>query len=302
MKIRRLLVVVAAVLSFAQASPFPADPPMQCSNCDEWNRPLEPFKLFGNSYYVGTAGLSAILITGDAGHILLDGALSQSAAVIDRNIRALGFKTEDVKLIVNSHAHFDHAGGLRALQRVSGATVAASAAGARALEAGEPTPDDPQYGFGTASNAFPAVANVKGVKDGEVLRVGALALTAHTTPGHTPGSTAWTWRACEGERCLDMVYADSLTPVSAPGFRYSGDAKTPSRIEAFRQSIAKVEALPCDIVVSTHPEFTGIDRKRAQLTSAPGSNPFVDPNGCRTYAAEARKRLEARIAEEAKAK
>ena len=97
------------------------------TSCDEWNKPREPFKLFGNSYYVGTDGLSAILIVGDAGQVLLDGGLEQSAALIDANIRKLGFKTEDVKLIVNSHGHFDHAGGIAALQRASGATVAASA-------------------------------------------------------------------------------------------------------------------------------------------------------------------------------
>ena len=122
--------------------------------------------------YVGTDGLSAILITGDAGHILLDGGLEQSAAVIDANIRKLGFKTEDVKLIVNSHGHYDHAGGIAALQRASGATVAASPSGADALQRGENTTDDPQYGFGKEFNGFPPVKNVKVIKDNEVLRVG----------------------------------------------------------------------------------------------------------------------------------
>ncbi len=136
--------------SFAQAPTFKSDPPHKCDSCDEWNKPREPFKLFGNSYYVGTDGLSAILIAGDAGHILLDGGLEQSAAVIDANIRKLGFKTEDIKLIVNSHGHYDHAGGIAALQRASGATVAASPSGADALQRGENTTDDPQYGFGKA--------------------------------------------------------------------------------------------------------------------------------------------------------
>ena len=129
----------------------------------------------------------------DKGHILLDGGLPQSAALIDDNIRALGFRTTDVRLIVNSHAHFDHAGGIAALQRRSGARVAASAAGARALAAGEPPADDPQYGLGRQAMAFPKVPQVQAVGDGEVLRVGALALTAHLTPGHTPGSTTWSW-------------------------------------------------------------------------------------------------------------
>jgi len=283
----------------ADQSPVPLrpDPAHTCQDCAEWNRPLKPFRLFGNTYYVGTDGLSALLVTSSDGHILLDGGLTQSAAIIDANIRALGFRTEDVKLIVNSHAHFDHAGGVAALQRVSGATVAASASSARALASGEPTPDDPQFALGSTFNAFPVVTNVKVLNDREVVKVGPLAMTPHFTPGHTPGSTAWTWQACEGTRCLNMVYADSLTAVSAPAFKYSAD---PEGVNRFRQSITTVEQLPCDIVVSTHPSFTQLQQKLARRAALPREDPFIDANGCRVYAAEARKRLEQRLAEEAK--
>jgi metallo-beta-lactamase class B len=295
---------VVFAIALAQAAPFRSDPPNTCSDCDAWNKPREPFRLFGNSYYVGTDGLSAILITGDAGHILLDGGLPQSAALIDANIRKLGFKTEDVKLIVNSHGHYDHAGGIAALQRASGATVAASASGARALQDGENTPDDPQYGFGRAANAFPSVKNVRIVKDGEVQRVGTIAITPHFTTGHTPGSTTWTWQSCEpaeskGERCLNMVYADSLTAIGAPGFKYTA---FPDRVALFRRSISRVAELPCDIMVSTHPQFTRIGEKlkrRAELKGA-GPDPFIEPQACKAYAAVALKNLEARLAEETK--
>ena len=155
--------------------------------------------MFGNTYYVGTAGLGAVLVTSAAGHVLLDGALPQSAPRIDASIRKLGFRTEDVRLILNSHAHYDHAGGIAALARQSGATVAASASGARAIETGEPTKDDPQYAFGREANGFPPVEGVRVVADGETLRVGDVAITAHYTPGHTPGATTWTWRSCEKE-------------------------------------------------------------------------------------------------------
>ena len=208
-----------------QRSTFQSDSPHKCASCDEWNKPREPFRLFGNSHYVGTDGLSAILIAGDAGLVLLDGGLEQSAARIDASIRTLGFRTEDVKLIVNSHAHYDHAGGIAALQRASGATVAASPSGALALERGENTTDDPQFGFGKEENGFPPVTNVKVIKDGETLRVGNVAITANFTPGHTPGSTTWTWRSCEGTTCLSMVYADSLSAVSAPGLQVHGGAR-----------------------------------------------------------------------------
>ena len=184
-----------------------------------------------------------MLITSDQGHILVDGGLPQSAPLIDASIRALGFRTEDVRLIVNAHAHYDHAGGIAALQRASGARVAASAHGARVIAKGEPMPDDPQHAFGAAANRFPPVPSVRGVADGETLRVGPLAITARLTPGHTPGSTSWTWRSCEGERCLDVVYADSLTAVSAPGYRYSGLGDGGRYVDAFRA--ASPPSPPC---------------------------------------------------------
>ena len=303
MKVLHLLALVGfATLSWGQASPtLRPDPPHVCSDCDEWNRPQQGFRIYGNTYYVGTAGLSALLITSDKGHILLDGALTQSAALIDANIRQLGFQTTDIRLIVNSHAHFDHAGAIAALQRVSGATVAASAQGARALQQGGATPDDPQYGFGRAPNAIPPVAKVQVVADGEVLRVGGLALKAHLTPGHTPGSTTWAWQSCEGPRCVNVVYADSLNAVSAPKFRFTGDGTAPNIVDSFRNSINKVASLPCDIIVSVHPSFTEIDAKLKRRAQQPdGPNPFIDAQGqgCRAYAAGAMKRLEARLATE----
>jgi metallo-beta-lactamase class B len=291
-------VLLLLLVSVFQTPTFKSDPPRKCDACDEWNKPREPFKIFGNTYFVGTDGLSAILVVGDAGLILLDGGLEQSAAVIDANIRKLGFKTEDVKLIVNSHAHYDHAGGISALQRASGAVVAASPSGADSLTRGVNRPDDPQFGFGVAAISFPPVKNVKEVKDGEVLRVGNASVTAIFTPGHTPGSTTWTWRACEGSNCLNMVYADSISAVVAPGFKYTAE---PKRVDAFRRSISRLGELPCDIVVSTHPAATGLDakiRKRAEMKGG-GPDPFVD-HGCKALAATALKGLEARIAEEKK--
>ena len=280
MRLPSAIVVFCALLPFGQTgSTLQPDPPIRCHDCDTWNGRRKPAKVFGTTYDVGVAGLGAVLITSEKGHILLDGGLPQTAARIDASVGQLGFRTEDIRLIVNSHAHFDHAGGIAAIQRRSGATVAASAAGARALERGEPTPDDPQFALGPAVNRFPAVTGVRTVADGEVLRVGELAITAHLTPGHTPGSTTWSWRACEGARCQNIVYADSLNSVSAVGFRFSGDGKTPSRVEDFRRSIAKVAALPCDRLLAVHPAF-------------------AEGKTCTTYAADALKRLEQRLAQE----
>jgi metallo-beta-lactamase class B len=289
-----LVVSVLLLLAVLQAPPFKADPPHTCDDCAAWNKPREPFRVYGNTYYVGTDGLTALLVTGDTGHVLLDAGLSQSAPLIDANVRKLGFKTEDIKLILVSHGHFDHAGGVASIKRHTGAAVAASESTAQALRRGENTPDDPQFGFGKAFNGFPPVSNVQVLTDQMVIGVDKLAIVAYLIPGHTPGSTAYSWQSCENGKCLNMVYADSLTSPSAPGFKYG------KRLESFRRSIEKVAALPCDIVLSPHPSFTQVDQKlkrRAELNGR-GPDPFIDANGCRAYAADGLKRLEARIAEE----
>lgn len=281
-----------------QAAPaLRPDPPHSCGDCAE-TRPRQPFKVFGNTYYVGTEGLGSILITNGGGSILIDGGMTQSAPLIDANIRALGFKTTDIRLIVASHAHYDHVGGIAALQRVSKAEVAALPAQRDALRTGEPRRDDPQFGFGRTANGFPVVSRVTAIADGATLRVGDLAITAHAVPGHTPGSTAWTWRSCEGTRCYDIAYVDSLNAISSPGFRFTGDASHPSLVDRFRKSIETTRDLPCDIILGPHASFTNLDAKIAARAAGTTPDPFVAPDGCRSYAADAGTRLDARIATE----
>ena len=286
---------VLALACAAASNTALAQDAIKCTSCDEWNQPAAPFNIHGNAWYVGTAGLSAILVTSPQGHVLLDGALPQSAPLIQKNIEALGFKMKDVKLILNSHAHFDHAGGLAALQRASGATVAHSPHGAQVLRDGTPGTDDPQYDPKDRLT-IPKVAQVKEVKDGDTLAVGPLRLTVHHTPGHTPGGTTWTWQSCEKGRCLDMVYADSLTPVSTDGFYYSGGAAYPDRSASFRATIAKVAGLKCDIVIAAHPSATDAFGKAAARTAQ--SNPFIDPEGCRKLAAGASRNFDVRLQKE----
>jgi metallo-beta-lactamase class B len=292
-----MLKLIAALLliSTATAATLIADPPKHCEWCEGWNQPFEPVHLFGNTWHVGTAGLGSVLITSKDGHILIDGGLPQTAPLIAENIRKAGFRIEDVKLLLNSHTHYDHAGGLAALQRASGAQMAASPNGKLALEHGGPLQDDPQIAFGPEHNNYPAVRAVRAIKDGETLRVGKLAITAHFTPGHTTGGTSWTWSSCEGKRCLAFVYADSLNPVSAPEFRFSDD---PARLSSFQTSISVVENLPCEVILAAHPSLIDLERKVAEAKAGAGSKAFVDTQACKTYAAGARQRLEARLAEE----
>jgi metallo-beta-lactamase class B len=272
---------------------------IDCGMCKQWNVAQKPFNVHGNTYYVGTTELSAILIAGKDGHILLDGALPQSATLIAASIRELGYKVEDIKLILNSHEHFDHAGGLAALQRMSGAAVAASPAGAAALERGMVGKDDPQYSA-TDPVRLPKIAGVRVIRDGEMLRVGDVAVTAHFTPGHTPGGTSWTWRSCEGTRCVNVVYADSLNPISNDGYYFSGNEHQPDRSAAFKRSIDKLAALPCDIIISVHPGFTDTLDKLARRT--PKNNTFIDASSCKEYVDYGYKALAKRITWEKEAK
>jgi len=291
----RLLLGAALTLGLLPPTAHAQQPSAKTSHGidrSEWNAPQKPFRIYGNTWYVGPYGLSSILLDTGHGLALFDGDLPQSAPVIEANLRTLGFHVRDIKWIFNSHAHADHAGGIAALQRDSGAQVLASAAGARAMALGGADRADPQYGD---APDYPPVRHVRLVRDGEVVRLGEVAVTAHYTPGHTPGSTSWTWTSCADKRCLRMVYADSLTPISAPGFRFSAD---PQRVAAFRQAIATVAALPCDILLTPHPDASDFWQKVARRTSGTDVAPLIDPGACRAYAATAAKKLDAKLAQE----
>ena len=260
-----------------------------------WSQVQKPFKVYGNTYYVGMKGLSSVLIASEQGHVLIDGAMEESAQHIADNIKSLGFRVEDIKLILNSHVHFDHAAGIATLQKLSGAQVAASAPAAKVLVSGEVDRDDPQHG---RLPKIQAVANVRTIEDGEVLKVGPLALTARFTPGHTPGGTSWTWRSCEQDKCVNVVYADSLNPISAPGYLYTDAERDPNGVKQLEQSFAVLNALPCDVLIAPHPEFTGLFDKLAKREQSGDANAFIDSDACRAYVQAARANLEKRVAEE----
>lgn len=288
-----LALVFAAALAAAPASPQSDTAPITCSSCTEWNTPVAPFRLFGDSYYVGVEGISAALIATPNGLILLDGDLPQSVPRITASIKALGYRVEDLKWILVSHAHYDHVGGIAALARISGAKVGASPLAAQALRSGKPPKDDPQ---GTPPNdvPFPAVKDVVGIADGGKITLGGITVTAHHTPGHTPGGTSWTWRSCEKTRCLDLVYADSLNPYSSDDFRFTADGG--ARIARFRRSIATIRALRCDLLVSVHPDNSSLFERQAARTKS--TNTLIDSTACRRYADTASARLDARVREE----
>ncbi|MFL6631164.1 MAG: subclass B3 metallo-beta-lactamase [Massilia sp.] len=254
----------------------------------EWLAPQDPFALYGNTYYVGTHGISAVLITSPAGHILIDGGPPAAADQIAAHVRALGFKVEDIRYILNGHDHFDHAGGIAALQKMSGAAVLGSPASIAVLRTGQPDKRDAQY---PGLEPFAPVANTRAVRDGDVVKLGPLAVTAHFTPGHTPGATSWTWQSREGGKTMHMVYADSVTAIAADGLSFSRNPLYPNARADVERSIAMIEGLECDVLVGAHPDFSDLWERKESGT-------FVDPDACRKYAANGRAWLAKTLAAE----
>jgi metallo-beta-lactamase class B len=276
----------------ALASGQSGAPASSCDNCPEWNRPQPPFRVYGNTYYVGPHGLTSILLTSRAGHVLLDGALPESVPQIVANIRSLGFRIEDVKRIVNSHVHFDHGGGLSELQRLSSARVAASTWSVEVLTKTGVGRGDPQFGSIVPVALVPR-ADI--LRDGQTLRVGDIKLTAHFTPGHTPGGTSWTWKSCEGGRCLNLVYSDSMTPVSAEGFRFSDSREYPDAVQDFEKSFAFLRAAPCDILLTSHPDASGLWQRLEGRQRGVRPDPVVAPDACKELAGRAAEQLRNRL-------
>ena len=256
----------------------------------DFDMPAPPVRIHANTYLVGTCGVSAILIAGTGGAILIDGGTEKGADLIARNIEDLGFRLRDVKILLNSHEHFDHSGGLARLQQLTGAALYTSPAAARVLETGTASADDPQAGMHAP---FPAAHVDRILHDGEMVRLGNLALFAVTTPGHAPGSLSWHWGACDGGVCRQIVYSDSLNPLSRDDYRFSDH---PAYLAAYRASIAKIAALNCDILLTPHPITSQMAERLV------GAAPLEDPNACRAYAERSAKQLDERLAKEAAGK
>ncbi len=278
-----LIAIVAAPAT--PQTPDPLTQPIVTEHTAEWLAPRPPIKVFGTTYLVGFGGLSVALIDTGQGLILIDGALPQAAPAILANVAKFGFRPRDIKYILSTEPHFDHAGGLAALARDTGATVVASPRGADGLRTGRLAADDPQRGY---DSRFPAVQSVRIIRDGERLRLGNTIVTAHATPGHTMGSMSWSWRACEGQRCKAIVFAASLNPVSTDDYRFSAPSHK-AVVAAFARGQAAMRALPCDILITAH---ANQDDATERFLTTPGA--------CRAYAASSQRKLAQRFRQEAR--
>ena len=261
-----------------------------CDDMDPWDKPAPPVRIHANVYYVGTCGITALLVTGSDGHVVLDSGTEQGAELIAGNIASLGFNPRDVRYILHSHEHIDHVGGVARLQQLTGARLVASANAAPVLQSGIAGAGDPQVGL---FPPFPAARVDRIIRDGEEVRLGNLVLTAHETKGHTHGALSWTWVSCDGGVCRDMVYADSLSPVSRDDYRFSD---RPAVVAAFRASINRIAGLRCDILLTPHPAASNM------IARMSGEAALYDPGGCRDYAAALTARLDERLARETASK
>jgi metallo-beta-lactamase class B len=241
--------------------------------------PAEPFRIAGNLYYVGANDVSAFLITGPAGHIVLDGGYPSTAPMIMASIAKLGFNIKDVKVLLNSEPHPDHAGGLGVLQKASGAELWASEASAYSLASGGDDPDlilPLRALIRIGILGYPAARVDHVFKDGDTIRIGPLALTAHITGGHTRGCTSWSFQVRDRDRVLNVVSACDLVPLATT--RY------PEQGADLERSFRVLRSLPADIWVTCHARSWGRYRKFvARATAKDPVEPFIDPEGYRAY-------------------
>lgn len=278
------LLCACCLLPTASLAAEPVLPQLEAyETADSWRQPVPAFALGDNSWYVGTAALSAVLVKTSQGAVLIDGGMPQAAPVLLRRMRELGVEPGDLRLIFNSHAHIDHAGPLAEVKRLTGARLVASAESAVLLARGGY--DDLHYG---GELVFPPVTVDRIVMDGEVVELGGMRFTAHFTPGHTPGSTSWTWDDRRDGKPWRIAYVDSL---STPGYQLLGHPRYPHIVDDYRRSFAAVRGLPCDLLLTPHPDGSG-------WTPAVTAAPHPEPMTCRDYADGAERRFDAELAKQ----
>ena len=269
MKFRALILALAASVLAPAALHAQANEQSRAMN-----QPVPPFHIIGNIYYVGASDITSYLIVTPQGDILLDGGFVETAPQIEANIRTLGFKVEDIKFILNSHAHLDHAGGLSELRKLSGAKFVAMDGDVPALSAG---------------TAFPATVPDRVIHDGDTVSLGGATMTAHLTAGHTRGCTTWTTTVEDGGKPYHVVFVGSASVL--PQYRLVDRPNSPATypgIQAdYEKTFATLKSLPCDVFLASHGSFYSLTDKRAAMAKDPAKNPFIDPDGYRAYVARA---------------
>jgi metallo-beta-lactamase class B len=240
-----------------------------------WNQPVNPYRVIGNIYYVGAAEVTSFLIVTPEGHILLDGGFAETVPQIKQNIARLGFRLQDVKILLNSHAHFDHAGGLAALKELTGAKLMASEADAALLRNG----GKGDFHFGDRFSYTPVTAD-RILHDGDRVQLGGVTMTAHLTPGHTKGCTTWTMKVKEGRKQYDVVFVGSTT---IPGYKLVGNSLYPTIASDYARTFRVLKRLPSDVFLASHGSFYSMQEKAELLARGKQPNPFIDGRGYKRF-------------------
>jgi metallo-beta-lactamase class B len=260
-----------------------------CEDFDDWDKPTEPFHIHGDTWYVGTCGITALLIRGKDGAVLIDTGTAKGSEAVAANIEKIGVKLTEVKAILGSHEHFDHVGGFARMQGVTGAPVIVGAGALEVIRTGKDDPRDPQAGL--HAPMAPVGGTIRAVADGEVLKLAGLEITGIATPGHTIGAMSWQWESCDVGGCHTIVYADSLSPVSADAYRFTDH---PEYVAMFRKGIARLRPLECTMLLTPHPSASDMIARARTGTFARGMS-------CAAYADSKTGALDERLAKEASA-
>jgi metallo-beta-lactamase class B len=262
-----LLTLVFAGGAFAQAAP-------------DWTNPFPPYRIIGNVYYVGSQGLASYLITTPQGHILINSSLESSVPLIRESIEKLGFKFGDVKILLISHAHWDHCAGSAAVKELTGAKYMVMDADVPEIEAGGK--GNFQYGDSPTSRYQPTKVD-RVLRDGDEVKLGDAVLTARLTPGHTKGTTTWTMKAKEGDKTYNVVIIGS--PNVNAGYKLVNNALYPQIASDYERMFRILKSLPCDIFLGAHGNYYGMEAKYGRMKEG-AANPFIDPEGYKSYVAE----------------
>jgi metallo-beta-lactamase class B len=278
----------------APAKSSPSDDAIRKS-WEAWNAPFKPFQIIGNIHYVGVAGVSSFLITTPEGHILIDTGFELTVPRIKESVTKLGFRLEDVKIILSSHAHLDHVGGHALMKKLTGAKIMMSEADA-ALLANGGTTDFTPYSTNMVSYA-PARAD-RLLRDGDKVSLGATTLTCHLTPGHTKGCTTWTMDVTEKDKVYHVLFFGSTTVLD--GVALVNNPKYPNIAEDYLSTYQKLKALPCDVFLAPHAGFFGLKEKAERLERGEQPNPFVDSSAYHNFITDAEKDFREKLQREQK--
>jgi metallo-beta-lactamase class B len=287
------LILFCSVLAFASGLFAQADPAQTKTvpgnaaqagatipGSPDWSEPFPPHRMVGNIYYVGSRGLASYLITTPAGHILINSNLKTSVPLIRSNVEKLGFRFTDVKILLISHAHFDHDGGGAEVKKLTGAQYMVMDGDVGVVESGGKS--DFQYGE-DPTLSYPATKVDRVLHDGDEVKLGDTMLTAYKTAGHTRGCTTWSLKVREADKTYNVVIVGS--PNVNEGYKLVNNRTYPEIADDYARGFRALKSLPCDVFLGAHGSYYGMEAKYAKL-SAGGTNPFIDPEGYKNYVAD----------------